>query len=119
MTPLPLDAFKDMFSPAVRSASSAHMMALLNRSTVVIAGDLAVCVRVASKQHHQIIHSATMQDHWLKPTKKEFYGLHKEAQHDKPPGFRHGPEAEASLMGELLATATEKEYIQRGGIHEK
>ena len=112
------DSFKDMFSPAVNNASEPHMMAILKRSTVVIAGH----VRVASELQSQIVHrfaSTTMLDDWLKGTNKEFYNLYKEGQHVKPPNFEHGLESEASLVGELLATPAEQEYLQRGRTHDR
>ena len=116
------DSFKDMFSPAVNNASEPHMMAILKRSTVVIAGQLAIYVRVASELQSQIVHrfaSTTLLDDWLKGTNKEFYNLYKEGQHVKPPNFEHGLESEASLAGELLATPAEQEYLQRGRTHDR
>ena len=116
------EAFRDMFSPAVNNASLPHMMAILKRATVVIAGELAVYVRLASEHPNQVVHrfsSCSMLQDWLKPTNKRFYGLYKEGQHVKPPGFSEALAAEANLVHELLASPTEKAYLLRGRSHDQ
>ena len=116
------EAFKDMFSPAVNNASLPHMMAILKRSSVVIAGELAIYVRLASEHPDQVIHrfdSCSMLKDWLKPTNKKFYSLYKEGQHVKYPGYQEALEAEANLVSELLASPSEKEYLARGRSHDQ
>ena len=116
------EAFRDMFSPAVNNASLPHMMAILKRATVVIAGALAVYVRLASEHPNQVVHrfsSCSMLQDWLKPTNKRFYGLYKEGQHVKPPGFSEALAAEANLVHELLASPTEKAYLLKGRSHDQ
>lgn len=116
------EAFKDMFSPAVNNASLPHLMAILKRASVVIAGDLAVYVRLASEHPDQVIHrfdSCSMLKDWLKPTNKKFYNLYKEGQHVKFPGYQEALEAEANLVNELLASPSEKEYLARGRSHDQ
>ena len=116
------DAFKDMFSPAVNNASIPHLMAILKRASVVIVGELAVYVRLASEHPEQIIHrfaNNAIQKDFLKPTNKHFYGLYQESQHVKPPTYQEYLDAEANLVSELLASPTEKEYLRRGHTHDQ
>ena len=116
------DAFRDMFGPTVNNASTPHLMAILKRSSVVIAGDLGVYVRLASEHQSQVIHRFAdhgLQDDWLKSENKKFYGMYKDGQHVKPPGYQEALEAEASLVSEILASPEEREYLARGRSHDE
>ena len=82
--------FLAMFRSAVNDAPMPHVMAILKRASVIIAGDHAVYVRVASERQSQVIHcinSDGITQDWLKETHKAEYGHYKVGQHVKYAGL--------------------------------
>ena len=114
--------FLAMFRPAVNDAPMPHVMAILKRASVIITGDHAVYVRVASERQSQVIHcinSDGITQDWLKETHKAEYGHYKVGQHVKYAGFDENLAAESALVSELLASREEKEYLRRGATYDR
>ena len=116
------DQFKGMFLTACQFPKVPHLMAILKRTTVIIAGHHGVYVRLPSEHTTEPVHrfsSGGITEDWLKDTNKEYYGLYKQGIHQKYPNFERNLDAEQELMAYLLGTPEEKEYIRRANLREQ
>ena len=113
--------FKDMFHSAMNEAPMPHLMAILKRGTVVIAGHKAVYVRLASEHQSERIHrfqEGGITEGWLRGDNKSYYSHYKEGRCIKYPSFEDSLNKEQDLMHELLASPEEKEYMRRGATYD-
>ena len=116
------EEFLAMFASACNYAKLPHLMAILKRSCVIIAGKHAVYLRLPSEHTTQTIHRFDMfgmQDDWLEADNKKYYGMYKEGLPNKYPGYDDEVEKEMAFVDKLLASPEEKEYIQRAESHER
>ncbi|OLP83988.1 hypothetical protein AK812_SmicGene35184 [Symbiodinium microadriaticum] len=114
--------FLAMFQPALNDAPMPHVMATLKRASVIIAGDNAIYVRLASEHQSQKIHcinSSGITEDWLQETNKAHYNHYKNGQHTKYVDFDQYVEEETNLVSELLASPEEKEYLRRGATYDR
>ena len=113
--------FLDMFHSSMNNAPMPHLMAILKRATVVIAGFKAVYVRLASEHQSERIRrfeDGGITEDWLVSKNKSFYSHYKDGRFVQYPGYEDALEAEANLIGELLASPEEKEYLRRGATYD-
>ena len=113
--------FKKMISTTFNDASMPHLMAILKRATVILAGSKAVYVHLASEHQSEIIHrfeGGGVTEDWLSTKHKAFFGYYKDGQYEKYKGFEAALGAEATFIGDLLASPEEKEYMKRGATYD-
>ena len=119
---LPWGRFLDMFAAACNHAKLPHIMAILKRSIVIIAGKRAVYLRLPSEHESQVIHrfdSYGVQEDWLKDDNKKYYGNYKDGAPVKYQDYDQKVEEETCKVASLLATAEEKAYIERAATRER
>lgn len=113
--------FRDMFLTACSYPKTPHLMAILKRTTVIIAGHNAVYVRLPSEHVDEPVHcfkAGGITEDWLVPVHKKFYGLYKQGVRQKPNDFDTLLEEEKCIVAKLLASPEEKAYIERAERHE-
>ena len=116
------DQFKGMFLTACQYPKVPHLMAILKRTVVIIAGFKGVYVRLPSEHATEPIRrfgGDGITEDWLEKTHKEYYGLYKQGLHEKYDGYEAKLEEEQALVAQLLATPEEKTYMQRAETHDK
>ena len=108
--------FKGMFLTACQYPKVPHLMAILKRTSVIIAGHHGVYVRLPSEHPTEPIHrfaAGGITEDWLVEKNKAFYGRYKQGVHQKYEGFEENIAEEQELVAYLLGTPEEKEYIER------
>jgi hypothetical protein len=78
--------FKGMFLTACQHPKVPHLMAILKRTSVIIAGHHGVYVRLPSEHSTEPIHrfaNGGITEDWLVEKNKHFYGLYKQGVHQK------------------------------------
>ena len=114
--------FKDMFITACQYPKMPHLMAILKRTVIIIAGHHAVYVRLPSEHETEPIlrfNDGGITEDWLREKNKEVFGLFKQGLQQKYTGFEKSLEDEQALVARLLATAEEKKYIHQADCHER
>ena len=114
--------FLAMFQPALNDSPMPHIKATLKRASVIIAGNNAIYVRLASEHQSQKIHcinNSGITEDWLQPTNKPHYDHYKKGQHTKYQDFDRYVEEETDFVSELLASPEEKEYLRRGATYDR
>ena len=112
---------KKMISTTFNDPSMPHLMAILKRATIVLAGDKAVYVRLASEHQSAVIHRFEgdgLTEDWLSSRHKSFFGKYKDGQFVKYKGFEQALESEATLIGNWLASPEDKKYMRRGATYD-
>eukprot|EP00438_Fugacium_kawagutii_P023328 Skav236011 [mRNA] locus=scaffold1512:1512:2171:+ [translate_table: standard] len=105
-----------MFLTACQYPKVPHLMAILKRTSVIIAGHHGVYVRLPSEHSTEPIHrfaAGGITEDWLLNKNKPFYGRYKQGVHQKYEGFEDNIAEEQELVAYLLGTPEEKEYIER------
>ena len=113
--------FHDMFAPAVSNASNPHLMAILKRASVVLAGNKAVYVRLPSEHQSERIYrfeGGGLTEDWLQEKNKPYCGMYEDGMFVKYSGYEDALENEATLLSDLLASPEEKEYMRRGATYD-
>ena len=114
--------FLAMFQPALNDSPMPHIKATLKRASVIIAGNNAIYVRLASEHQSQKIHcinNSGITEDWLQPTNKPHYDQYKKGQHTKCQDFDRYVEEETNFVSELPASPEEKEYLRRGATYDR
>ena len=114
--------FLAMFQPALNDAPMPHIMATLKRASVMIAGNIAIYVRLASEHQSQQIHcinNGGITEDLLQPTNNPHYDHYKKGRHTKYQDFDRFVEEETNFVSELLASPEEKEYLRRGATYDR
>ncbi|CAE7406745.1 unnamed protein product [Symbiodinium natans] len=91
--------FLNMFHTSMNDAGMPHLMAILKRATVVIAG-------------------GGVTEDWLRADNKSFYSHYKDGRFVKYPKYEENLAKEADMMVEILASPEEKEYLKRGATYD-
>lgn len=113
--------FKGMFLTACQFPKQPHLMAILKRTTVVIAGHHAVYVRLHSEHTEEpILRFARggITEDWLQSKNKREHGLYKLGVQQKYRDYDLKIEEERALAASMLASPEEKRYIERAALHE-
>lgn len=113
--------FKEMFVTACQYPKMPHLMAILKRTVVIIAGHKGVYVRLPSEHDTEPVHcfkNGGITEDWLVNDRKKFYGLYKQGTHQKYEDFDAKLEEEQRLVAKLLASPEEKKYIERAERHD-
>lgn len=116
------DQFKDMFLSACQHPKLPHLMAILKRTMVLIAGHKAVYVRLPSEHSSEPIlrfAAGGITEDWLQDKNKKYYGLYKKGIHQKYPNYDQLLEEEQAMVASFLATPEEKTYIERANTHDR
>ena len=116
------EQFKEMFLTACQYPKFPHLMAILKRTMVIIAGHNGVYIRLPSEHTSEPIHcfnEGGVTEDWLQETHKKFYGMYKQGVHEKYCGYDSAVEEEQALVAKLLATPEEKDYIHRAETHDR
>lgn len=116
------EQFKEMFLTACQYPKFPHLMAILKRTMVIIAGHNGVYIRLPSEHTSEPIHcfnEGGVTEDWLQETHKKFYGMYKQGVHEKYFGYDSAVEEEQALVAKLLATPEEKDYIHRAETHDR
>lgn len=114
--------FKGMFLTACQHPKVPHLMAILKRTIVIIAGHRGVYLRLPNESNDQRIlcfRAGGITQDWLRETNKAAYGLFKQGVHQKHSTFDVKLEEEQALVGYLLGTAEEKKYMERAHMHDR
>ena len=116
------DDFKGMFLTACQHPKVPHLMAILKRTTVVIAGHRGVYVRLPSEHNTEPIYgfaAGGITEDWLRDKNKAAYGLYKQGVHQKYAEFEKNLAQEQELVAYLLGTPEEREYMERAHRREQ
>ena len=111
-----------MFLTACQHPKVPHLMAILKRTIVIIAGHRGVYLRLPNESNDQRIlcfRAGGITQDWLRETNKAAYGLFKQGVHQKHSTFDVKLEEEQALVGYLLGTAEEKKYMERAHMHDR
>ena len=78
-------------------------------------------VSIASEHQFEVIHRFEgngLKEDWLSSKHKDFLDKYKGGQFVKYPGYEKALESEAALIGNLLASPEEKEYMRRAATYD-
>jgi len=116
------EQFQGMFAVAIQYAKHPHMMAILKRAAVIIAGRRAVYLRLPSQNESETIYRFSgdgITEDWLCDKNKSSYGSYKQGVHQKYANYDSQLDEEAALVAKLLATPEEKAYMERAEKHDQ
>ena len=115
------DDFKGMFLTACQHPKVPHLMAVLKRTIVIIAGHHGVYLRLPNECNSEPIHcfrAGGITQDWLRATNKGAYSLFKQGVHQKYATFEEKLEEEQTLVAYLLGSDEEKKYMERAHQHD-